>query len=183
MNLEKLMYIQINKNFQAFKTLDSYAFNQEVSHFCLNNLRIENIAQLDQLILLINKCQNYNLIALSNTLDKLLLENTFFKKILSVYYKNQNQLTQEIVENIQKLFIVIYRENKDYILTTENEFTSFLKQANELDISSLSNVEKQTLLLDLLRYAVTFKEVKELVNYLNKQKVIIESLIEILKII
>lgn len=183
MNLEKLMYIQINKNFQAFKTLDSFAFDQEVNHFCLNNVRIENIAQLDQLILLIKKCQNYNLIALSNTLDKLLSETSFFRKTLSVYYKNQNQLNQEIDENIQKLFVVIYHDNKNYILTNENEFRNFLKQANEQDISTLSNAEKQTLLLDLLRYAATFKEVKKLANYLNNQKVIIESLIEILKII
>lgn len=183
MNLEKKLYTQINKNFQALKTMDAFTFNQELNHFCLNNARIENLAQLDEFILLIEKCQNYNLIVFTNALDKLLIENLFFKKMLSVYYKNQDNLNHEINESIQKFFIIIYHENKNYILINENELTSFLKESNEVDITTINNEEKQKILINLLNYSAQFKVVKQFADYLNKQKVIIETLIELLKII
>lgn len=183
MNIQKILYIQVNKSFHSFKTLDLFSFDLEVKKFLSNNLRIENIAQLDEIIYLITKCQSYNLIALANLLDKLLSECLFFKKMLSTYYKNPNNLIHEMNDAIQKKFIVIYHENKDYILTNEHESLKFLKSSNDIDISTVDNSEKQMILIKLLSFSNTFKEQKKIGNFLNNERLIIKTIIELLKIL
>ncbi|ATQ35804.1 hypothetical protein MENTO_v1c06740 [Mesoplasma entomophilum] len=182
MSIEKTVFSQINKSYQGFKMLDAFSFDNNVKNFWNNNLRIENIAQLHELIKLIKSCKQYNLVAFEEILSHLENELIFYKKTLAVFYKNPQDMSEFIEENFYKLFVVSYQENKDYIITSEDNISLLIKKVIENE--EKYNIEqKSELLTKLLNYINQNKQKTKLQSDLMSNQQTIIALIEILKII
>ncbi|ATZ21866.1 hypothetical protein [Mesoplasma tabanidae] len=182
MNIEKIVYNQINKSYQSFKMLDSFLFDNQVKHFLVNNFRIENVAQLEEVIKIVGFCKKYNLIFFQSVLEKLENEFIFYKKTLAAFYKNTENFKTFLNENFEKLFIVSYQENKEYILTSNDIFCQFVKEVVENNANYQID-EKTQILTQLLNYINLNRHKNNFSIHLtfNKQKII--TLIELFKII
>ncbi|ATZ21158.1 hypothetical protein [Mesoplasma coleopterae] len=182
MSIEKIIFNQINKSYQSFKMLDAFSFDSNVKNFLNINLRIENIAQLEELIKLIKSSKQYNLVVFEKILNQLENELIFYKKILAVFYKNPQDMSEFIQENFYKLFVVSYQENKDYIITSEDKISLLIKKVIENE--EKYNIEqKSELLTNLLNYIKQNKQKNKLQTDLISNQQIIITLLEVLKII
>ncbi|AVN65340.1 hypothetical protein CG002_03180 [Mesoplasma florum] len=180
MNIEKVVFNKINKSYQGFKMLDAFLFDADFKKFKSINLRIENIAQLQELIKIVKQCKNHNLIAFEEILKNLEDDLLFYKKALSAYFKDSENMKNFINESFEKIFIVAYKENKDFILTSNEELPLFIKNTKQKE-KQFSLLEKSEVLTSLLNLISSTNKTKLNLDLKNNFE-IISTLVEIINL-
>ncbi|ASZ09397.1 hypothetical protein CK556_03530 [Mesoplasma chauliocola] len=183
MNFEQIIYQNINKTYFAFKTLNLFSFDNDVKNFWIVNNKIENIAQLEEMRRLLLKCVEYNLIAVEDVLKQLIIESDFYEKIVKAFVSNTNLLNNIIEENIQKIFVVAYQENKDFVITNSSDLTKIIANFNSEEYSKLTKKNKEEYLIDLINSLRKTKNRDKLTLELKSKENIIIMLIESIKLI